>query len=406
MTDVVTEVPSHIPAHLVWEPHIDEFALEGADPFQGVARLHDGPDIIWSRQGTRNKPAWILTRHADIQSAFMDPARFSSGVNSDAADLLGVDWRLNPLEIDPPAHRLYRNLLQKWFQPSAINALEPRMREIARMLIARFENRSGCEFIEEFASQFPSYIFLAIMGMPNERLGEFLRWEGLYMRGADVSIRVDAIRNIMKFLELFIEARRGDPRDDLVSAILGAEIDGRPLNHGEVMGMCMVLYLGGLDTVLSSLGWYMRHLAIDQPLQARLRDDPALIPDAANELLRAFGVTATRRAVTEDLEFQGVVMRAGDSVMLPTYLAGRDPREYSNPHAIDIDRPERRHVTLATGVHNCLGSHLARREIKIVLEEMLGRFRNIRIPKDARVSWHTKGVWGVNHLPLEWDVAG
>jgi len=396
------DVPPHVPPSLVWLESIDAFAMKGTDPFVGAAKLHEGPDILWSQYGSRGRPAWLLTRHADIEDVFMDPVNFSSSSNSEGRALLGVDWKMNPLEIDPPEHRVYRAILQRWFQPSAINALEPRMREIARMLIGRLENRDSCEFIHDFANHFPSLIFLMIMGMPTDRLEEFLGWENQYMRGEDTATRVAAVRSIARYLEEFVELRKADLRDDLVSAILTAEIDGRRLDHEEVMGMCFVLYAGGLDTVLSSLGWYMRHLALDQDLQSRLRDHPELIPDATNELLRAYGVTATRRIVTQDLEFRGLAMRKGDRIMLPTYLAGRDGRAYSNPHTVDIDRPEKRNITLATGIHNCLGSHLARREIKIVLEEMLGHFKDIEIPGGATVAWHTEGVWGVGRLPLQW----
>jgi len=154
--------------------------------------------------------------------------------------------------------------------------------------------------------------------------------------------------------------------------------------------------------VMSSLGWYFRHLACDPALQARLHDNPQDIPAAAEEFLRAFGITATRRQVIADTELNGVLMRRGDNICLPTYMSSRDPRQFVDPHRIDIDR-DAPHMTLATGAHNCVGQHLARREIRVVLEAFIGRFRNIRIPKGETASWTNRQVWAVTRLPLVWD---
>lgn len=395
-------IPDHVPADLVWDDDIDRFAAELDDPFHAVSRLHSGPELVWARGASRGFPAWLPTRYRLIEEVFMDAELFMSGDSNDAAQLLGVDWRLNPLEIDPPAHRAYRQILQPYFLPSAINRMEPMVRQIATDLIAGFEERGECEFIAEFAELFPSYIFLELMGLPRAMLPQFLEWENAFMRAPDLADRIGAARAIKEYLETYLHERRGDPRDDLVTAILTAEVDGRPLNDGEIMGMAMVLYLGGLDTVMSSLGWYFRHLASDLDLQARLRADPSLIPGAVDDLLRAYGVTGTRRTVTRDTEFHGVALKKGDWIMVPTYLASRDPEQYDDPHEIDPHR-KARHLTLATGVHNCLGIHLAKREIKVVLEEWLTRFANIRIPSGESAQWHTHGVWGVNRLPLAWD---
>ena len=394
--------PDHVPPDLVWDHDINAFAAEYRDPFLGVARMHEGPDIVWATGAHRGRPGWVLTRYAHIQEAFMDARRFSSSQNGDVAELLGVDWHLNPLEIDPPAHMAYRQILQPYFLPSAVNTLEPMVREVCTSLIAAFEDKGGCEFIGDFASLFPSYIFLELMGMPRDLVGQFLHLEDTYMRGPSIKARVGALREILHYLEGYAKERRRNPGSDLVSTIVTAEIDGRRLTEGEAMGMCMVLYLGGLDTVMSSLGWYFRHLAQDQDLLARLRDDPDAIPGAVDDLLRAYGVTGTIRTATEDFTFHGAPIRAGDTVVVPTYLAGRDPQQYSNPHSVDPDR-KARHLTLATGVHNCLGIHLAKREIKVVLEAFLTRFRNIRIPQGEEAVWHTNGVWGVSRLPLVWD---
>lgn len=395
-------IPPHVPDALVWNHDINAFARELDDPFVATSRLYDGPDLIYSPGTARGNPCWIPTRYQLIHDIFMDAKRFSSEQNIGVNVLLGVDWRLNPLEIDPPAHMAYRQVLQPWFQPSAVKELEAMIRRVARELIAAFEDKGGCEYVDSFASLFPSYVFLELLGLPRSMLPQFFEWEHTFIRSPDIGARIAAARGIKDYLESYLEERRDDPRDDLVSAILSAQIKGRPLDHGEIMGMVMVLYFGGLDTVASSIGWYMRHLAMDRALQVRLRENPDEISGAVDDMLRAYGVVATRRTVTEDLSIGGVEMRKGDFVLMPGYLASRDPRQYDDPHTVDPAR-KARHLTLATGVHNCLGAHLAKREIAIVLEEFLARFDNIRIPEGEHDEWQTEGVWAVTRLPLVWD---
>ncbi len=398
------EAPAHVPPALFWDHDPNVFAQEMDDPFLAISRLHDGPDIIWAAQAGRAKRgAWLATRHALVQEIFLDPVRFSSLDSSGVQTQLGVDWKLLPLEVDPPEHGDYRLILQPWFQPAAIKAMEAGMRRGAEEIIASFEDRDGCEFISEFAQLFPSYVILELMNLPRDMLPTFLKWESAFIHAKSIDERAVAVRKIASYMADFLEERRRGPRrDDVIQAILEAQIRGRPLTQAEIMGLTMILYTGGLDTVLSSLGWYFRYLATDQALQARLRENPQDIPQVVDELLRAYGVVGRPRTVTQDMVFHGVEMKKGDVVMAPGWLAGRDPHQYPDPHRIDPDRKPR-HLTLATGPHNCVGSHLAKREIKIVLEAFLSRFENIRLAPGETASWQTTGVWSVTRLPLVWD---
>jgi len=365
--------------------------------------MYDGPDIVWARSIGLGVGGWVVTRHSLIEEVLLDPVRFSSRDNAGVAAMLGMDWRLIPLEVDPPAHADYRRILQPWFQPAAINAIEARLRRTVRELLDGFEQKGECEFVSEFAALFPSYVVLELMGLPRELLTTFLEWENAYIHAHTPEQRTAAIKKIASYIDGYVAKRRIEPkRDDLVNAILEAEIRGRPITEAEAMGMIMILYTGGLDTVLSSLGWYFRYLASDPALQSHLRENPDEIPAAVEELMRAFGVVGSRRTVASDFNFHSVPMREGDKVIAPGFLAGRDPRQYREPHKVLVDRGAR-HLTLATGPHNCIGGHLARREIRIVLEELLGRLRNIRIAPGAVALWSTEGVWTVKHLPLVWD---
>jgi cytochrome P450 len=395
-------VPAHVPEALAWNRDIPAFACEGDDPFLAISRLHDGPDIVWARATSHGQPAWVPTRHALINEICLDPVRFSSRNNGEVTALLDVNWRQNPLDYDPPHHLAYRQALQPWFQPSTINRMDGAIRKIANDLIDVFERTKRCEFVAEFAMLFPSQVFLEMTGMPRNMLPEFYRWEHDFTKSRDPDVRKLGARAILAYLERYAEERRQDVRNDVITGVLEARINDRPLDHGEIMGMLFTLYIGGLDTVKSALGWHLQHLARDQTLQKRLRANPHLIPAAVEEMLRMYGIVATHRTVTRDFVFHGVQMKEGDRVLLPTYLAGRDPRQFERPHEFDLSRKPR-HLSFATGIHNCLGAHLARREIAIVFETWLSRLDGIRIAPGEAISFQTEGVWSVTRLPLEWD---
>jgi cytochrome P450 len=310
--------------------------------------------------------------------------------------------RLNPIEIDPPAHYGFRRILNPFFTPKAVSSLDEPVRQACQQLIGKFEDMGGCEFIEDFAVPFPSYVFLDLMGMPHEKLPDFIEWENALMRGRDIASRVAAARSIYRYLEEFLEEQRKNPGNDLIKAIVTGEVEGRRLDHLETMGMLYVLYVGGLDTVYSTLGWVMRHLATHPDLQERLRDNPKQNSAAVEEFTRAFSVVVTHRVVAKDFTFHGVPMREGDEINLPISLANRDPSVHANPHVVDIDRKPR-HINFGTGVHFCLAIHLAKREIRIVIEEFLKRFRNIRIRQSQSYRYHTGRTFGIDYMPLVWD---
>ena len=398
-------VPAHVPAELVWNHVLRDFASQTDDPFVAMSReLHAGPDMRWSPMMMPGRAGWIVTRHALIDEIYKNTDDFSSSAASDLNELVNASWVLVPVELDPPRHKIYRNLLQPWFQPSAVARLEQRMRTGARALIDQFADKGQCEFIGDFALQFPSQVFLNLMGLPLEMLDQFLEWEGELMRGLTMEARVGAVISIVDYLtKAMHEKRRSPGTDDLGSFIANCTIEGRPVTDDEMLGMAVLMYIGGLDTVASSMGWYFRHLAGAPELQQRLRDEPACVTGAMEEFLRAFSPNTIMRRAARDVEFHGVSIREGDFVGLAGWMAGRDDRVYPDPHRIDFDRHQR-HLTLGTGVHNCLGSHLARREIRILFEDWFSRLGNFRISPGEQVTFDPASVWAVTHLPLSWDV--
>ncbi len=407
MTANPADVPPHVPLELCWDHDIDIFPAQFDDPYAGACgAMHAGPDIVWAARGAYcGRPGWLLTRFEHLQQVQMDPGRFAASLSRDASSLLGFDLPLVPFESDPPQHKTYRQLIQPLFQPSAVAALEPMLREICTELIGKFGDRGGCEFVGEFSSLFPSYVFLGLMGLPRDMLLRFLAWENAFLRGDTLEMRAGAMRAIYDYFKDLLGEHRATPQDNLLSLIANGETDNRRLTDDEAIGMCITLYIGGLDSVASGLGWYMRHLALDRELQQRLRGEPGLIRLAVDELSRAYGTNSTIRTVTQDTEFHGVPMRQGDIVAMPTFLSSRDPRAFSDPHTIDIHR-NARSMTFGTGPHNCVGIHLAKREAMMVLSEFLSRFENIRIPAGEQARWTTQTIWGVKQLPLVWDKAG
>jgi len=398
----MTGVPKHIPAELVWDHSFDSFTAELGDPFLAISRLHEGPPIIWATDASYGRSGWVVTRYDLISEVFIDHQHFSAERPGMIADLLGVNLRLNPIEIDPPAHHGFRRVLNPFFAPKAVNRFEAPVRQICQELIAKFAEKGGCEFIHEFAVPFPSYVFLDLMGMPRDMLATFIEWESELMRGPDIAARIGAARSIYQYLEEFLAEQRRNPGNELIKAIVTGQFEGRPFTHLETMGMLYVLYVGGLDTVYSTLGWVMRHLADHPDLQERLRGNPEQISTAVEEFARAFSVVVTHRMVAEDFTFHGAPMRRGEEINLPLSLANRDPKVFPDPHVVDIDRKPR-HLAFGTGVHSCLGLYLAKREIRIVVEELLKRLRNIRMREGETYKYHTGRTFGVDRLPLQWD---
>jgi len=401
---VVTDVPAHVPKELIWNHDIDQFVNELADPYDAAPRLHAGPDIVWTAGGYRGVPGWLLTRHDDIEAVYLDNEHFSPRDHfySVFSEVLGVPWVFNPQAIDPPRHLGFRQVVQPYFQPGAVKRLEGTMREVCRALIADLKGRRQFDYIDDFARFFPTTIFLDLMGLPRDNLEQFLQWERTMVRGETNEIRRGAMRAIVDYLEDRVKERRANPGTDLISKVLAAKVDGKPLEHDDVMGMCSLLYAGGLDTVLGSMGWHMYRLVTEPELQDRIRNYQGNMMDVVDELCRAYGVVRNRRRVVKDVELNGVQMKVGDWVNLPTMFASRDERKFPNPNAIDFSRKDRG-MTFGGGIHYCLGIHLARMELKIVLEEVLAAFPNLRMQPETNYEYHTVGVWGVEALPVEWS---
>jgi len=398
--------PAHVPPELAWNHSLAEFNAELDDPFVAASRLIDGPPLFYARDAVQGRPGWVIARHALLREAFIDWENFSSEGGMDLTLMLGVDWKLNPVNVDPPMHTIYRKVLTPFFTPKAVSHMEEGVRQTCDELIAKFAGSDGCDFVKDFAIPFPSMIFLRLMGLPLDMMQQFFTWEQNLLRGQTVEARVIAAREILACLVEHLERQKTKPATPLMENIMNARIeDGRPLNDGEILGMFYTFYVGGLDTVYSTISWSMRYIATHPEFQQFLRDNPDKLNKAVDELIRLFGVVSTQRRVTRDMTWHGVAMKENDLVVMPIFIACRDPEAYPNPHEVDLDRSETM-LSFASGPHLCLGMHLARREIRIALETFLNRFDGIHLPAGSHYEFHAGSTFNVDSLPLAWTRKG
>jgi len=349
---------------------------------------------------------WVMTRFEDVHAALRDHELFSN-VSVTVENEVGAH-RFIPEELDPPEHGKYRQLLTPWFAPAAVDAMEARVRSWCVELIERFAADGRCDVATDFARLFPTTIFMEMMGLPVERSAEMVRWAETMMhtRAADDpdgTLRQEAVAGVMEILGGLLAERRAEPRDDLISALIAAEIDGQPMDELDLLQMSILLYMAGLDTVAGELSAFFHHLATHPADRRRIVADPAVIPVAVEELLRAYSIVSTGRVVTRDVDWRGCPMRAGDRVLLPTGAANRDPLAFPDATEVAIDRARNRHVAFGAGPHRCAGSNLARMELAIALEEWHARIPDYRLDTAEPLRFHSGGVAGFSRLPLVWE---
>lgn len=251
----------------------------------------------------------------------------------------------------------------------------------------------------------PTLIFLRLMGWPESEAPRFVKWTHTLVKSQDMEEVVGAVVQIKDYLLQKIQDSRANPVDDFTGYLLGSEVDGQSLTDDELLGYCFLVFIGGLDTVSSSLGFHFMHLALNPEQQSDLRAHPDKIPGAVEELLRAYSIVNMRRIVTRDIEFQGVPMRAGDIVLISTELANLDPQVFDRPAEVDFDRDDATapHMTFSFGPHRCVGSHLARRELRIALELWLQKVPMFRLADGCHPLMRASGVFGMDELVFEWD---
>ena len=283
--------------------------------------------------------------------------------------------------------------------------MEPHMREVAARLVDAVAAKGECDFIADISSQFPVSIFMELMGLPLERLRDFRTIADAYFNARSNEDIARMSGQIMGIFVDLMQVRTRDPKDDLITSLMTTEVDGRRLTRDEILAMCLVLFLGGMDTVTNVSGFTFQRLAREPALQARLKADPSLIPNFVEEGIRLHGVICTPRVVVQDCERYGVSFRKGDMVLNILSQAGREERVNAHADVFDIDRPNKTHLTFSTGPHLCLGHILARAEIRILAEAWLERIPSFHETAGARHGFRIGTVHALEALPLQWEVA-
>jgi len=395
-------IPDHVPPSLV-RPFPYVFGMTTPeDPFgDWAAAVHEGPDIFYAPHAyPGGSPAWVVRRAEDLRKIYLDTDTFSSKDFSPFSKLAGDTWINTPVEIDPPEHAKYRAFINPLFTPKAMAKLDEKIRSYAAEYVESVREKGSCEFMEDFAFEFPIKVFLELMDFPLSNTKQFLEWEYGLLHEMDMWKIAEATRNVVGFLREQIEDRRKNPRDDIISYALGVEIDGRKLTEDELVGFSFNLFIGGLDTVSTNMGHQFLHLARNPQDQKLLKENPKLIPNAIDEMMRAYAAVTTFRTCTKETEFGGVKMMPGDKVMMSTTLAGRDPEEFPNPEQVSFDRKPRL-LSWGFGPHMCVGMHLAKREMRIAIEEFVNRIPEFSVKPDHQVEYHLGMIQPVT-LPLVW----
>ena len=400
------ERPAHVPAELV-RPY--PFAGRGTTttgvPRDHFPEIHRGPPVFWVDAMPHSIPgAWVPRRYAELQQVYQDTEHFTPQGTSQFAQMIGERWFSIPGEAEPPLHSRYRLVLNPMFSPSRMAKLEERIRQYARELLLALRPRGACEFVSEFAFEFPIRVFLELMGLPQEHVAQFLAWEHAILRSQSIEPVAAAVKAVTAYLADQCELRRREPKDDLLTLGVEAEVEGRKLTDNELKGFCFNLFVGGLDTVSTNLSAHFRHLAEEPDHQRFLRENPEKVPDALDELMRAYAAVTTLRVCKKEIEVGGARMLPGDLVLMPTFLAANDPEVFLNPEIVDLARKPR-HVSFGYGPHLCIGMHLARREMRIAIEEALAILPTFRIASGVDVvSYCSIAPIGPTELPLVWDV--
>ena len=393
-------VPEHIPPELV----VDFDRFRGPEvqrcPHRAVTELFNrGPDIFFTPQ---DRGHWVITRAEDARDMLRQPDKFSSDPRYNVANTRKP--RTLPNQSDPPEHTDLRRIVNGYFSPAGVQRMEDEIRQLAKDLIDRVRARGECEFVADIAQRFPVELFLRMADAPMTDRETLIDMADRFTRAPEVAERLAALDHLATYLRGLIAERERKPGSDLISLVVHGKIAGRGLSDDEKIGMVSLLFLGGLDTVASMLSFIMAFLGQNPAHYQKLLANRDLIPGAVEELMRVHGVAGTERGVTADMEYKGVQFKTGDRLVFLAHIYGLDDRAVDDPFKVDFDRPLSTHLVFGSGPHRCLGSHLARLEIRLFLEEWTLRIPDFRVDIEGEIATRGGLVWSPVLVPLVWPV--
>lgn len=393
----------HHPPVTDWETDFDHTdPAWAADPYSIWAELRERCPIAHS---DRYGGVWLPTRHEDIAAIAYDTEHFTSQsvIVSEARPIIPAPQGIAPpISSDPPFHHEARRLLLPAFSPKAIAPLEPFTRDYCRQLLDVVEEREVVDAAKEYAQHIPVRVIAKMLGFPAEDADQFREFVHNALEAVDLPVeqRMANFEKLDAYLSEQVRDHIENPRDDLTTFLLEAEMNGERLNADHVRGSIALLLIAGIDTTWSAIGASIWHLAQHPDDLRRLVEEPELMPIAVEELLRAYAPVTMARLVKDDFEFKGCPMRKSEWVLLPFPAANRDPEVFDRADEVVIDRAENRHAAFGLGIHRCAGSNLARMELRVALETWIERFPSFELADPAAVTWSGGQVRGPRTLPV------
>ncbi|MGE2692501.1 cytochrome P450 [Mycolicibacterium pulveris] len=349
---------------------------------------------------------WVATGYQECYEIMHRPEVFSSRRITFPA--FPQDAPMIPIELDPPDHALYRSLLAPAFSPRRTREQwEEPIRAVVNQLIDGFIDAGRCDAYKTLAEPIPCYMGTTLLGVPNDDAPLLLEWVSAVVDNSpdDPEAPKVAMQKQYEYFTAKLEERRADPSgDDVLSRLIRSEVDGKSLTQEELLGFCLLLLLASIDTTQKAIGSMMWHLAKDPELRHELASDYSKIPGAVEEMLRFWSPSQPSRVVVQDIEFAGQQMKAGDVVIMMVGSADRDEREFPQGETFVPDRSPNRHLTFGGHIHKCIGAHIARLEMRVLLEELLRRIPDFEIENDSKVRWCPGQVQGYVSVPIKFNV--
>ena len=353
--------------------------------------------------------AWLPVSHADVSAVARDTDHFSSEGAVLANKPPRDQWISTapiggapPITSDPPFHADARRLLLPAFSPQVVAEWEPEIRRLCNELIDNMGDSPNVDAAVQYAQNIPVYVIARMLGLPLEDSDYFRETVHMVLEeiGAEFGERQGGFEKLEEYLTRHVQDHIDNPKDDLIGFLLNARIYDQPLSPQHVVGTIILLMVAGIDTTWSSIGSSIWHLAQHPDDLARLVKEPELLSTAIEELLRAYAPVTMARIVKADAEIGGCPVKQGDSVLLPFPAANRDPQVFPDADKVIIDREENRHVAFGLGIHRCLGSNLARLELRLAVEVFIQRFPQFQLADAQAVTWSLGQVRGPRKLPV------
>jgi cytochrome P450 len=353
--------------------------------------------------------SWLPTKYDTVTKIAREPHLFSSReilvvppAEAPGSGAYG-ETKGAPISVDAPMHTWTRRQLLPAFSPRAVDELEVFTRAWCRELMDGIAARPTADAAVDYAQQIPAQVIATMLGVPTTMKDQFTTWVRWTLEAGltQPELRIKARAELQDFfMGEIIKRRAAGTTTDLIGELVHAEHDGEPFPDGLILGMCGLLLIAGVDTTWSGIGSSLWHLATHKEDRERLVQEPELIPSAVEEFLRAYSPVTMARLVNEDMEYEGCPMHAGDRVLMSFPAANRDPEHFENPDQVIIDREHNRHVAFGAGIHRCVGSNLARMEMRVAIEEFLARVPDFELIEDAEVTWAGGQVRGPRTIPV------